>query len=74
MKLIECLNQLPDDMVMIDLIEIDRSKSKKTVTQLKISVKEWDDGYEIRDHKTNYGRTVKKCIGAIGGRNIFIED
>jgi hypothetical protein len=71
MTLLECLNQLPDDMKMIDLTEVDGNKKIKTVAEIKQSLKRDEHGYEIRERKVNYGKAVKVSIGIIGGFNIF---
>jgi hypothetical protein len=71
MKLIECLNKLPDDMVMIDLEAIGYKKT--TVAELKKKVVIDEDGYEIRSSKRNYGKINKISIGIIGGYNLYNE-
>jgi len=72
----ECLNQLPDDMEMIDVLEFDRSKKVKTVAEIRESLGDNhlnEEGYELRDNKANYGRTIKKAIGQPRTLHLYIE-
>ncbi|NGQ95481.1 hypothetical protein G3578_09985 [Brevibacillus sp. SYP-B805] len=70
MKLIECLNQLPDEMGLIDLTET--GKKVKTVKEIKSELKNPnEDGYELRTNKYNYGKDIKFSIGLIDGPNIY---
>jgi hypothetical protein len=73
MRLIECLKQLPSNMVMIDILEIDKFKRFKTVAQIiEQNKNHWnEDGYELRVEK--YGKISKKVIGLINDTHIYIE-
>lgn len=75
MTILECLNQLPDDMEMLDRSEIERDKIIKTVAQIKSELGNHSNetGYEIREVKSNYGRTTKQSIGQPGRINLYIE-
>lgn len=75
MTLGECLNQLPDNMKMIDTLEFDRDKKIKTVAEIKAELGKHanEDGYEVRDNKTNYGKTIKKAIGQPGILHLYVE-
>jgi len=76
MTILECLNQLPDDMKMIDTLEFDRSKKVKTVAEIKMTLSEFhlkETGYELRDHKTNYGKTIKKAIAQPKTLHLYVE-
>jgi len=72
----ECLNQLPDDMKMIDVLEFNRDKKVKTVAEIRSELSEFhlnEEGYEVRDNKTNYGKTIKKAIGQPKILHLYIE-
>lgn len=72
----ECLNQLPDDMKMIDVLEFNREKKIKTVAEIKATLGKNhlnEEGYEIRDHKTNYGKTIKKAIAQPKTLHLYVE-
>lgn len=74
MKLIECLTKLPSEMELIDLVAIGRRIL--TVAEIIAELPEHhknEEGYEVRERKTNYGKTTVKAIGIIGGPNIYNE-
>ncbi|MET1174364.1 hypothetical protein [Paenibacillus amylolyticus] len=73
MKLIDCLNLLPDNLEMIDLSSTSKANKYKTVKDLKAIVNPLEDGYEIRRSQKNYGQTTMRSIGIIGGNNVFNE-
>lgn len=75
MTILECLTQLPDDMKMIDTLEFNSNKKVKTVLELKSTLGKHlnETGYEVRDSKSNYGKTLKKAIGQVGQIHLFIE-
>ena len=76
MTILECLNQLPDTMKMIDVLEFDRNKKVKTVVEIKSTLSDFhlkEEGYELRDHKTNYGKTIKKAIGQPKTLHLYVE-
>lgn len=74
MKLNECLKTLPSEMLLIDLVEIDRSKKIKKVSEILTDLSEQhanEDGFEVRDYTINYGRVTKKSIGIISGPSLY---
>lgn len=73
MKLIDCLNMLPDTMKMIDLTATRKEERIKTIAEIKQIIHPSEDGYVVRTSKNNYGRDTVHSIGIIGGNNIFNE-
>lgn len=74
MKLIECLTQLPPDLKMIDLSAT--GTNIKTVSEIINTLSDNhknEEGYELRERKSNYGKTTVKSIGIIGSVNLFNE-
>lgn len=67
----ECLAKLPSDMLMRDLPAPGRVTA--TVAELLVKYHRVEDGYEIRDEKFDYGQTLRKAVGVIGGPAIFRE-
>ncbi|MED0738932.1 hypothetical protein [Aneurinibacillus thermoaerophilus] len=71
-KMIDCLNQLPDSMKMIDHAEIDRDKKVKTVAELKNLYAKDSGDYSLSETTTHYGKVTLKTI--VSGRyRIFTE-
>lgn len=72
MRLLDCLNQLPDDLRMVDLTEIGRKVL--TVEELRNKyANRNEDGYEVRKYKRVRGRSITYSIGVVGGHNVFNE-
>lgn len=62
MTILECLEMLPENMKMIDLITLSRNKIY-TVKELKQEASN-EEGYDIYKYKVNYGRKERIQIGA----------
>ena len=74
MRLIDCLSQLPAEMKLIDLSATGTKIS--TVAEIIDNLSEYhrnEEGFEIRERKTNYGKTTVTSIGVIGGPNMYNE-
>ncbi|HCF3018593.1 TPA: hypothetical protein NIB55_005863 [Pseudomonas aeruginosa] len=65
----ECLQQLPGDMLMIDLPA--PGHVVLTVAELLEKHQRVEHGYEIRDQKYNYGKNTLKVVGVVKGPAIF---
>lgn len=59
MKLLECLSQLPDEMVLINHAAI--PSNRKTVAEWKQLIQD-EEGYQIISSLHNYGRSERVRI------------
>jgi len=71
MTLLECLNQLPDDMIMKDLASLHGTTAR--VTEFRQKFTKDGGNYEIGQISSNYGKSVKTSIRVVGGGNVLIE-
>ncbi|WP_017814558.1 MULTISPECIES: hypothetical protein [Paenibacillus] len=71
MTLGECLNQLHNDLLLIDLSR--PGYPTRTVAELKKTMPLEEEGYEVRIRSFNFGRTQKRSIGRIDGPNLWNE-
>ncbi|WP_321945028.1 hypothetical protein [Burkholderia cenocepacia] len=69
--LIECLRELPSDLVMRDLAAV--RDEVATVAEHLQRVRHDEDGYELRKQSGNYGRNELRVIGLIRGPAMFRE-
>ncbi|WP_410199278.1 hypothetical protein [Burkholderia cenocepacia] len=69
--LIECLRELPSDLVMRDLAAV--RDEVATVAEHLQRVRHDEDGYELRKQSDNYGRNELRVIGLIRGPAMFRE-
>ncbi|WCK57523.1 hypothetical protein PP175_26015 (plasmid) [Aneurinibacillus sp. Ricciae_BoGa-3] len=77
MKLIECLNQFPDDSRFKDLLELNRGKRIKSIGQIKQELQDYhanESGYEIREQRSNYGKTIKKELDKLIHRSFISKN
>ena len=75
MTIRECLEQLPKDMVMIDLTSFYWEENHITTVENLLKTRGMhleEEGYEIQEFKTNYGRTTKRQISHIGNEIVTI--
>ena len=64
----ECLKRLPPNMLLVNLAAV--TDRKRAAAEWLDSVRD-EDGYELRDRKTNYGKDKVVSIGIVGGPNLF---
>ncbi|RQQ88759.1 hypothetical protein DF134_19395 [Burkholderia stagnalis] len=69
--LLECLRELPMDLVMRDLAAI-RDEVATVATHIERLPRD-EDGYEIRAESRNYGRNELVAVGLIGGPAMYRE-
>ncbi|PRH40011.1 hypothetical protein C6T65_23260 [Burkholderia vietnamiensis] len=69
--LLECLRELPADLVMRDLAAV--RDQDATVAQHIARVPYDQDGYEVRREPRNYGRSATIAVGLIGGPAVYRE-
>lgn len=73
-KLIDCLRELPPEMMVLDLSVV--GKRDKTVGTIIANLREThanEEGFEVRDEPSNYGKTTMKSVGVIGGTALYRE-
>ncbi|KVP43520.1 hypothetical protein [Burkholderia ubonensis] len=69
--LLECLRELPADLVMRDLAAV-RDEVATVAAHIE-RVHRDEDGYEIREESRNYGRNELVAVGLIGGPAMYRE-
>lgn len=74
MTLAECLSHLHRDLLLVNMHKpgyLTRSVAElqKTIPADQLN----EDGYELRTHGFNFGRTQKKAIGKVNGPNLWNE-
>ncbi|KVO25110.1 hypothetical protein [Burkholderia ubonensis] len=69
--LLECLRELPADLVMRDLAAV--RDEVATVSAHIERVHRDEDGYEIRKESRNYGRNELVAVGLIGEPAMYRE-
>lgn len=69
--LLECLRELPAEMVMRDLAAV--RDQDATVAEHIAKVPYDQDGYEVRHEPRNYGRSTTLAVGLIGGPAVYRE-
>ncbi|KVZ90473.1 hypothetical protein WL22_23725 [Burkholderia ubonensis] len=69
--LLECLRELPANLVMRDLAAV-RDEVVTVVTHIERLHRD-EDGYEIRMESRNYGRNELVAVGLIGGPAVYRE-
>ncbi|KVT75801.1 hypothetical protein WT25_02640 [Burkholderia territorii] len=69
--LLECLRELPADLVMRDLAAV-RDEVVTVATHIERLHRD-EGGYEIRKEPRNYGRNELMAIGLIGGPAVYRE-
>ncbi|WP_080432318.1 hypothetical protein [Burkholderia ubonensis] len=69
--LLECLRELPADLVMRDLAAV-RDEVATVAAHIE-RVDRDEDGYEIRKESRNYGRNELVAVGLIGGPAMYRE-
>ncbi|KVU25134.1 hypothetical protein WK65_14270 [Burkholderia ubonensis] len=69
--LLECLRELPADLVMRDLAAV-RDEVVAVATHIERLHRD-EDGYEIRMESRNYGRNELVAVGLIGGPAVYRE-
>ncbi|KVT98543.1 hypothetical protein WK60_00370 [Burkholderia ubonensis] len=69
--LLECLRELPADLVMRDLAAV-RDEVATVAAHIE-RVHRDEDGYEIRKESRNYGRNELLAVGLIGGPAMYRE-
>ncbi|HEM7851442.1 hypothetical protein [Burkholderia multivorans] len=69
--LIECLREVPADLVMRDLAAVRDEVATAAAHIGRLHCDE--DGYEVRKESVNYGRNELVAIGLIGGPAVYRE-
>jgi hypothetical protein len=69
--LLECLHQLPANLVMRDLAAV--RDQNATVAEHIAKVPHDQDGYEVRRETRNFGRSTALAVGLIGGAAVYRE-
>ncbi|PRG18098.1 hypothetical protein [Burkholderia multivorans] len=69
--LLECLRELPADLVMRDLAAV-RDEIATVAAHIE-RIHRDEDGYEVRKESRNYGRNELRAIGLIGGPAVYRE-
>ncbi|WP_080421759.1 hypothetical protein [Burkholderia ubonensis] len=69
--LLECLRELPADLVMRDLAAV-RDEVATVAAHIE-RVHRDEDGYEIRKESRNYGRNELVAVDLIGGPAMYRE-
>ncbi|AOJ64670.1 MULTISPECIES: hypothetical protein [Burkholderia] len=69
--LLECLRELPADLVMRDLAAV-RDEVATVAAHIE-RVHRDEDGYEIRKESRNYGRNELVAVGLIDGSAMYRE-
>ncbi|TPQ46718.1 hypothetical protein C2U71_07180 [Burkholderia ubonensis] len=69
--LLECLRELPADLVMRDLAAL-RDEVATVAAHIE-RVHRDEDGYEIRKESRNYGRNELVAVGLISGPAMYRE-
>ncbi|HDR9174479.1 TPA: hypothetical protein QDB23_001692 [Burkholderia vietnamiensis] len=69
--LLECLRELPAELVMRDLAAV--RDQDATVAEHIAKVPYDQDGYEVRRERRNYGRSTTLAVGLIGGPAMYRE-
>ncbi|WP_420213390.1 hypothetical protein ACN8ZM_39925 (plasmid) [Burkholderia aenigmatica] len=69
--LLECLRELPAELVMRDLAAV--RDQEATVAEHIAKVPYDQDGYEVRREPRNYGRSTTLAVGLIRGPAVYRE-
>ena len=72
MTLLECLESLPDSLVMRDLAAT--TPRSLTVAELKQKYARDPGSYQLHHTPAHYGKSTKAAIRVENGSNVLIED